>query len=467
MRKDKLCVLVFAESRNREDVYQARLPIQKRELEKLLSNLSGSFDIDTAHIPEIRSKRDGIRFARMVNASDCAAAVLYIPTFNNPATVAHTARMLTKPAALVGNHARDSLSQLGYLASGGALEQVAVPVKRIVHDGGSPAAADDLRSWVRAICALDLLRGQTYGSVGGRSLGISTGTNNAAQWERLFGVDTEHIDQLEIVSRANCIPEQRIGQCLAWIDQHYGQVLFSREGRFEASHLRRMAASYLAMKSIVEDYELDFCGIKCQTELSNGFCLQCLTVQLLNDPYDMDGLKEPVACSCEADADGALSMQILKNISGGQPTALQDIASITPDGFVLANCGAMASHFAALSPDPRENLSQVHLMPHGFGLAGGAATQFVCAAGEFTYMRMFRRGDQYCMGIFSGTTEQKPREVLKDYSPYRPTSFVHHKLDVNHFMETFCSNHLHCVRGNYVRELQEFCRLANIEYILY
>ena len=228
-----------------------------------------------------------------------------------------------------------------------------------------------------------------------------------------------------------------------------------------------MVASYLAMKEIIKDYELDFCGIKCQPELSNGYCLQCFTIQMLNDPYDMYGDKAPIACSCEADADGALSMEILKHISGGQPTALQDIASISQEGFVLANCGAMASYFAALSDNPEENLSEVHLMPHGFGLAGGAATQFVCASDEFTYMRMFRKDEQYFMGMFTGTTEKRPRETLKEYSPYRPTSFVKHDLDVDRFMESFCSNHLHCVRGNYLNELIEFCNIVGIKYIVY
>mgnify|MGYP004556844553 CR=1 FL=1 len=467
MSKDKISILVFPEGKNREDVYQNRLHIQKREIDTLLRNLSVAFDVDVNSIPEIRSKREGIQYAKAVNASDSVAVVLYIPTFNHPVTVAHTARMITKPMALVGNRAKDSLSQLGFLASSGALSQVGTNVKRVVSDGGDPAALGELKAWVRATKAYEELKGLTYGSIGGRSLGIATGTANAAQWEKLFGIDIEQIDQLELVTRANEIPKEKVERYCDQICEKYGKVIFSKEGRFEESHLQRMVASYLAMKDIITAYELDFCGIKCQTELSNGFCLQCLTIQLLNDPYDMDGIKPPVVCSCEADADGALSMQILKLISGGKPTALQDIASITNNGLVLANCGSMASYFANLSEKPDENLSEVHLMPHGFGVAGGAATQFVCAAGTFTYMRMFRKDDQYYMGIFSGETEKRPRDAVKEYSPYRPTSFVQHKLDVDFFMETFCSNHLHCVQGNFVQELIEFCNIANISYYLY
>lgn len=465
--KDVIDIIVFAEGHNREDVYKNRLPIQTRELHKLFDNLKREFSIDSERILEIRSKREGIQAAKQVNRSDSAAVVLYVPTFNNPATVAHTARLIYKPMALLGNKATDSLSQLGYLASGGVIAQVGLDVKRIVSDGCTEEAASELKKWVTAVKTREALKGETFGCIGGRSLGIATGTANPAQWEDIFGVDVEHIDQLELVTRADKIDEAKIEETISAIKKRYGAVQFSDEGRFSESHLRKMVASYYAAKSIVKDYELDFCGIKCQTELSNGYCLQCLTVQMLNDPYDMDGRKEPVACSCEADADGALSMQILKHISGGRPTALQDIASISKDGFVLANCGSMASYFAGLSDDSDKNLAEVNLMPHGFGLAGGAATQFVVEEGEFTYMRLFREKDQYCMGILKGQTEKKPREELINFSPYRPTAFVNHKLDVDYFMKTFCSNHLHCVLGDYVEELIEFCELMRIKYYLY
>ena len=47
----------------------------------------------------------------------------------------------------------------------------------------------------------------------------------------------------------------------------------------------------------------------------------------------------------EADHDGALTMQILKMVSGGgQPTSLMDVRFKSEEGLlVLANCGASAS----------------------------------------------------------------------------------------------------------------------------
>lgn len=467
MFKPRIYLLIFSESFMREDVFQARKPIQNREIEKVVQALSEQFDVIGADSPVIRSKRDGIAAAHRANQSDAAAAVLYIPTFINTAMVVHTAAVIQKPIAMLYNQAPDSMSQLGFLAVGGAMEQVGIPIKRITADGSAPQAIGSLVTWARAAHAAEALKGQVYGCVGGRSLGISTGVADLAQWEKQFGVDIEHIDQLELVLRAEKIPEAEIDHYIDYTMKAYGEVQIDENSRFRAQNLCKMAASYLAMRSIAEDYELDFCGIKCQTELSNGYCLQCYTVQMLNDPYDADGSKEPFVCSCEADADGALSMQILKLISGGKPTALQDIASITGKGMVLANCGSMASYFAGLSSDPAENTAKVHLMEHGFGTAGGASTQFVAAPAKFTYMRLSRRSGRYHMGMFRGETYAMPREELKKYSPYRPTSFVRHHIDIDAFMETFCSNHLHCVEGDHMDSLVEFCKLKDIAYTIY
>ncbi|MEY8338546.1 hypothetical protein AALB16_11085 [Lachnospiraceae bacterium 62-35] len=462
-KKMKIQLILFSETKMREDVYQARKGIQERELRKHLEVLSEVFDVNYVEECEIRSKRQGLELAKKVNGGE-GPVILYIPIFINPSIVAHTAKAIHKPMALVGNHARDSLSQVGFLAAAGAMDQLGIIYKRISYDGGTKEAAAELSAWSNAANAAEALNGQTFGCIGGRSLGISTGTADLALWENLFGVDIEHIDQLEVVNRGAQVPEEEIDTYVRFIEERYGKVDYDEGKNFSQSHLRKMIASYLATQNIIREYELDFIGIKCQTELSNHYCLQCLNVQMTNDPYDACGEKCPIACSCEADADGALSMQILKLISGGKPTALQDIANITPERFVLANCGAMASYFTALSEDADENLKEVHLMPHGFGMAGGAATQFVCGAGLFTYMRLFRKNGGYQMAFFTGKTIKEDREMIKQYSPYRPTAFVEHHVDLNQFMKVYSSNHIHCVEGDYTADLEEFCRLKGIPF---
>ena len=462
----KIALMVFSESRSREDVYKQRKPLQDREVSKFIDELKDSIEFFIPSCGEIRGKADVRSAVREIDRSDADALVLLAPIFTSPSLVAHAANLTIKPSILMGNEAGDTYSQLSFLASAGAVEQSVAHCKRIPGDISDPKVKDELLHYIKAVTVVSQLKGLTYGCIGGRSLGIVTGTADPAQWERFFGIDIEHIDQFEIVHRAEKADKDKIKLYKEWVYNSYGKVAYL-ENRFDEEKLDKMVRSYLATKSIIHDFELDFLGIKCQPEMSNGYVLQCLNVQLLNDPYDAEGLKEPVVCSCEADSDGALTMQILKMISGGLPTALQDIFHVDNKLMVLANCGSMASWFSKLSDTPETNLKEVFLQPHGFGEAGGASTQFVAAAGTFTYARLYRRNGDYRMAILKGKTIKKPRETLKDYSWYRPTSFVEMEIDYRKFMREYGSNHIHCVRGDFTEELIEFCRYKGIEYMVY
>jgi hypothetical protein len=53
-------------------------------------------------------------------------------------------------------------------------------------------------------------------------------------------------------------------------------------------------------------------------------------------------------------------MQILKLISGGEPTALVDFKNVKVEELILANCGSSPTWFAGDAEEPNENTSQVH-----------------------------------------------------------------------------------------------------------
>ncbi len=40
----------------------------------------------------------------------------------------------------------------------------------------------------------------------------------------MFGVDTEHIDQLEIIRRADLVPEDKTVQMVSWLEKNVAQV---------------------------------------------------------------------------------------------------------------------------------------------------------------------------------------------------------------------------------------------------
>jgi len=467
MIKPTVGLFAFSESLVREDVYRKRRPIAERETKRFVEVLEKDVNILWPRSREIRSKAQALQSIYELHAAGIDAAILYVPIFVAPALVAHTANLLRVPFALACNEAEDSLSQLVFLAAGGAIDQIGLKYLRVPGDAVEKSNYAILMNFLRAAAAKHRLKGQTYGSIGGRSLGISTGTADTALVERIFNVDTEHIDQLEVVQRAEAIEQEKVQRYMDWLKDNLAAIEFNNSN-FTKKHLEKQIRSYLATKEIVESFELDFAGIKCQPELSNGYCLQCINVALCNNNIDADGPKEPIALSCEADSDGALTMQILKLLTGGKPTSLNDIAWISNREMTLANCGSMAFYFGALSKDYHENMAAIKLVPHTFGKAGGASIQFTVPEGNsMTFARLFRQRTEYTLGVLTGKTVIKDRKQQSATIQVRPLIFANININKRAFLETFGANHIHAVEGNIKSELKALSDMLNINYIDY
>jgi len=466
MIRPKVGLLVFSESLAREDVYQKRKPVCDREVNRFVAALGREIEIVWPGLREIRGKKQALQAVEDLHAAKVDAVILYVGIFVAPAVVAHIANLISVPIALACNEAPDSISQLAFLAVSGAMRQIGTPCFRVAGDASLEPHSSSLIQFVRAAAVKQRLRGQTFGCIGGRSLGISTGTADLSLWQRTFAVDIEHIDQYEIVYRAEKQNENMVKGHVDWISQEIGALRFN-ETNFTPKHLDKQIRSYLAVKEIIHAYELDFLGVKCQTEMSNHYCLQCLNVSFCNDPYDAEGPKEPVCCSCEADADGALTMQILKHLSGGKPTSLNDLVQVADSRLTLANCGAMASYFTRFSKIADENLAALTIGPHNFGEAGGGSMQFIVQPDrEMTFARFFRHPDRYALGVITGKTVLEP---LPEQSPLwvRPIIFAQVQIDKARFLQTFGSNHILAVEGNLKAELHALADLLNIEFFDY
>jgi L-fucose/D-arabinose isomerase len=78
------------------------------------------------------------------------------------------------------------------------------------------------------------------------------------------------------------------------------------------------------MRELIDEWSLDFCGIKGQPEMTNSCCTMDIAEAFVNDTYDCDGPKETMICSTESDIDAALTMKLMKHISG-TPVLFADV----------------------------------------------------------------------------------------------------------------------------------------------
>ncbi len=455
----RVALLTFSEGR--EDFYLRRRPLVDRESELVQDKLGAVFAIEA--FEPIRRKAQLREVLGQLGEVD--ALIVHIPIFVEPALVVAVATLTqgTVPLVLLGNRRPDTSSLVGLLGAGGALDQMGINHLRVWEDLEVTGVPRELVAYVRAARTRRLLRGQTFGLFGGTSLGIQTASADPLQWQVDFGVEVKHVDQYMIVVEAERLPEDLVARHRTWYEQMVGAV--SSEPAEGRSWLDRQIRSYLATRKLARDLDLDFLSVKCQSELSDHYVLQCVSHSLLNDPYDADGPKDPLAASCEGDMDQALTMQILKLVSGGAPSAALDVRLYEPSAarFRMANCGSSPSAFAGLSTDPAENLAQVHLEPHVFGKAGGFATQFVFAPSTVTMARLARRAGRYWLALFTGETASEDRERLRDTTWPWPHAFIQADIDFTAFLAEFGSNHICAVRGDVVPELNAWAGMAGIE----
>jgi L-fucose isomerase len=416
---------------------------------------------DLIESPVVRSGEDAAAFAVQARAFGAEALIVHLPVWADPILTIKLHNHLPLPILLLGNLDPSTGSLVGLLAAGGALDQIGCRHTRVL-DHATPEERRPILAFIAAAGARAALKGQTLGLFGGRSLGIVTATADPAQWQRLFGVDIQHLDQSEIVALAESLSVQSVNRHVSWFTSQVGGVTYG--GKFSADRLEHQVRSYLATRELVARYGFDFVGVKCQPEMTDGYVSQCVAHMMVNGTVDADGEKAAFVHACESDADGALTMQVLHLVSGGKPAALLDIRWLNPATGVwtLVNCGAMPAAFFATPADPT-GLAAVQVVPHIFGTGGGGALPAVVAPQQVTLARLCRRDGAYWMAIVSGSTEKAARKDLARATPAYPQAFVHASAGRDIIME-FGSNHIHMVAGNYADELVHFCDQVGIPH---
>ena len=224
------------------------------------------------------------------------------------------------------------------------------------------------------------------------------------------------------------------------------------------------------MRELIAEWDLDFCGIKGQPELTDHFCTMDVAEAFCNDPYDWEGPHDPIVCATEADMDGALTMELFKHIAA-TPVLFADVRhyDAADDVWDLCNSGQHATYFAGRSFDPAVNLPKVHFYPEIIYFpAGGASVAHIAAPGAVTLARLARRQGRYWMAIVPAEFVEFPERVAQQKAaattPEWPHAFARFRVAPEAFLAHYDSNHIHGVYGDYVQELIWASRILGIDY---
>jgi len=471
MRKLKVGVLTLSDGR--EYIHNDLLAVNHAYQERLVKALEATGELDVVSGCEIIwnqqiAQNEGRRLTR----EGCDLTILNYAIWCFPHLSAVATAFAPGPFLLFCNLHPSEPGMVGMLAAAGTLDQLDRPYARVWGQIEDPSVLAKVMSFIRAAGALAQLRGQTYGLFGGRPLGMYTAVANLDEWQKLFGVDVEHIEQQDIVEFASRVDAQRVDHAHKWLEQHVGSIRYDGKA-LTPEKLKLQIRSYYAYREIIAERRLDFVGTKAHGDLTDHFVTVDVAEAFLNDPYDWDGPHEPIVAATEADMDGALTMQIFKFLTH-KPVLFADVRHYDrlDDVWYFSNSGTHATYFAGASDDPVVNLKNVTFYPEvSYYPAGGASVHHFAAPGRVTLARLARKNGRYWMAIVPGEFVEFPREVSlakgATCTPEWPIAFTRLQCAADDFLATYPCNHIHGCYGDWEKELLQVAALLGIEARVY
>jgi L-fucose isomerase len=389
-----------------------------------------------------------VEYGKMMAKEDVDCVIFNYCVWAWPGFARMAAQFCPKPIILYANYYFERPALVGMLANAGSLDQIGIPFFKLFGDIDKPELMKQLKSYIMGVSAFNRLKGLTYVHVGGRSLSIDTAVADPALWMKKFGIDVDHVDQMELVRRAEIALKEgkQVDRAADYLKKHLKKIHWLEPGgKFLLTEelFRRSIAMYYGLRSLIDEFGYDFAGIKGQRELTEHYSTSDLPEAFLNDYYGPDGTPhDPFICATEADMDAALTMQVFNHVSGGKPALFADIRNYydTLGFWDFCNSGPSIYHIAQ--------------------------------PGRVTLARMTRSKEttKYRMVAMRGEFVDFGAEKNEEYACASQDNWPHAfaKLDcsADTFIKQMHCNHIHGTYGDYIEELRTFCEAADVEFVL-
>lgn len=412
MMREKTVIGIIGFSDGDPEVHEQLKDIVQEQVTKITKALRDCGEVEVIEAKTlVHSARSAKEQAEYLKNQGVDGTIFAYGVFAFPNFSAIAAQNGKGPFLLAANLNPDWPGMVAMLAAGGALHHLGIEHFRVSGDVFKREVLEQYLQFARCARVVSRLRGQKYGLLGGRSLGMYSSTVSMQHWQKIFGVDVDHMDQSEIVRKAEEVDDAQVEKAFQWLKENVGKIVFDGQ-KLTEEKLKEQIRHYEATKAIVKENQYDFIGVKCHYEMSRHYCTECLSAAFMNDPYDWDGKKEPVVCACEADSDAALTMQILKLLTG-EPVIFMDVRHYDAENdlMVFCNCGSQSTYYATGTDDYKENLKRTVLYPCLDMYAGGGChVNLQTKAGHATIARLNRYNDRYRMTIIPADFVSMPKE---------------------------------------------------------
>ncbi|MBM4047856.1 MAG: hypothetical protein FJ279_22375 [Planctomycetes bacterium] len=331
-------------------------------------------------------------------------------------------------------------SLCGGIMNNATLRKLGLKPKFIYGARGEDRVLTPLKRHLLALCAASALRTTRFGLVGYRTSGFYNSTFDEIAVRRQFGVETIHLDLLELVEGARQIPDHDVAPEVAATKVKWKLGDATERDLFNSVKL------YRVLKDFAQREGVNAIGVKCWPDLHKRGLSVCAVLGWLTD----DGLMAP----CEADFWGAMTMVLGHALTRAAPF-FADLIHLDEK----ANTGVFW-HCGAAPPSLASCPSAITLQKQFRGPERSTAGEFPLRPGRVTIARFGLTDGQPRMFIATG--EALPTQMILRGNPLtvrldKPISAVLDTI-VAHGVE----HHYTLLYGDLEPELRETCEVLGI-----
>ena len=312
-----------------------------------LTKLSDELGFDFYYYPElVVTSADARQAARALEDKKADLVVLQFSSFSAGEVILPIAKLEARLAlwavpepnegGILGLNSFCSLN-MGTSIVKNYLKEEQIKVKWLFGDPGDNLFLDRFTITVRALTAIKRMRNSRVALVGGIAPGFNDLYFDERKITRLLGIEIQRNHEFsEIKALALSYSDQDIAEDLRTVGSGYAMIDSEIKG-----NLALNARIYKAYREFAVQNEYDALAISCWPKIQDEMqMLACSTLAKLNQ----SGLPS----ACEGDLPGAVSMLMLKYLTGGEVPMLMDLVSFDEqdESVQLWHCGPAAACYA-------------------------------------------------------------------------------------------------------------------------
>ncbi|MEM2351328.1 MAG: hypothetical protein QXT26_02865 [Thermoproteota archaeon] len=300
----------------------------------------------------------------------------------------------------------------------------------------------EIKVFARAAHAISRLSKSKIGLLGYASMGMYTGTFDHVSIRTKIGPEVEHLDQYVIIKKMGEVSDKEAEELVGKV-----KSLWEISDKLTDEDLKSCMKMYLALKSIIREFNWDALTVKCQYELSRYFGFApCVPLSMLGDE---------ITCSCEGDLPLLITQLIMHYITG-ETVTYGDVHNIDVNKkeILLGACGFAPFKLALGKPRVDKHTA----------LYQGLLNTTFYRRGKVTLARLASDREGYKMHIATGEADL-PEPFHEVGCPPYPSMKVKMDGSAYHFGQHLMSQHYAIVYGDIKKELIEMCNLMNIRVI--